>query len=49
MAITKLGTILTVLIVEDVAKISTNKLSTLDFSTFIISQHVSTLNRVLSR
>jgi hypothetical protein len=41
MAIAKLGTIL---IVEDVAKISTNKLSTFDFSTFIISQHVSTLN-----
>jgi hypothetical protein len=35
-------------IVKDVAKISTNKLSTFDFFTFI-SQHVSTLNRVLFR
>ena len=37
-------------IVKDVAKISTNKLSTFDFSiSTFISQHVSTLNRVLFR
>ncbi len=34
--------------VKDVAKISTNKLSTFDFFTFI-SQHVSTLSSVLFR
>jgi len=37
-----------IVIVEDVSKISTNKLSPFDFSTFI-SKHVSTLNRVLFR
>ena len=37
-------------LVKDVAKISTNKMSTFDFSiSTFISQHVSTLNRVLLR